>query len=164
MLSPFPCSPMIRERLWKKTQINKKQKKANKDSPFDIAECIIEIGKYFKEKPRNIKLVISGMLPRGKCWSVSRITNDINDILADKFSFRGFFFICQKYGKTRKNYMLKVGLSPSKKNFFICFNDSPSKMMKNAFYFILKALFVLRIFKFLSWHFRHVEKTTWLEG
>ena len=37
------------------------------------------------------------------------------------------------------------------KNFIIiCFNDSPSKMMKNAFYFILKALFVLKIFKFLS--------------
>ena len=32
----------------------------------------------------------------------------------------------------------------------ICFIDSPSKMMKNAFYFILKALFVLKIFKFLS--------------
>ena len=33
----------------------------------------------------------------------------------------------------------KVGLSPSKKKFITCFNDSPSKMMKNAFYFILKA-------------------------
>ena len=40
---------------------------------------------------------------------------------------------------------------------FICFNVSPSKMMKNAFYFILKALFVLKIFKFLSWLFGHVE-------
>ena len=47
--------------------------------------------------------------------------------------------------------------------FFICFNESPSKMMKNAFYFILKALFVLKIFKFLSWIFEHVEKTAWLE-
>ena len=46
---------------------------------------------------------------------------------------------------------------------FICFDDSPSKMMKNAFYFILKALFVLKIFKFLSWLFGHVEKTAWLE-
>ena len=43
--------------------------------------------------------------------------------------------------------------------FFICFNDSPSKMMKNAFYFILKALSVLKIFKFLSWLFRHVESS-----
>ena len=44
---------------------------------------------------------------------------------------------------------LKVGLSPSK-FFLVCFNDSPSKMMKNAFYLILKALFVLKIFKVLS--------------
>ena len=31
-------------------------------------------------------------------------------------------------------------------------------MMKNAFYFTLKALFVLKIFKFLSWLFGHVGK------
>ena len=36
--------------------------------------------------------------------------------------------------------------------------------MKNAFYFILKALFVLKIFKFLSWPFGHVGKTAWLES
>ena len=35
-------------------------------------------------------------------------------------------------------------------NFFICFNPNPSNMVKNVFYFILKALFVLTIFKFLS--------------
>ena len=44
--------------------------------------------------------------------------------------------------------------------FFILFNDSPSKIRKNAFYFILKALLVLKIFTFLSWLFGHVEKTT----
>ena len=30
--------------------------------------------------------------------------------------------------------------------------------MKNAFYFMLKALFVPRIFKFLSWQFGHARK------
>ena len=46
------------------------------------------------------------------------------------------------------------------KNFFIiCFNGSPSKMIKNAFYIILKALSVLKMFEFLSWLFGHVEKT-----
>ena len=35
-------------------------------------------------------------------------------------------------------------------------------MMKNALYFIVKALFVLKIFKFLPWLFGHVE-TAWLE-
>ena len=47
--------------------------------------------------------------------------------------------------------------------FLICFNDSSSKMMKNAFYFILKALFILKIFRFLSWLFGHVGETAWLE-
>ena len=35
---------------------------------------------------------------------------------------------------------------------------SPLKRMKNACYFTLNALFVLKIFKFLSWLFGHVEK------
>ena len=48
-----------------------------------------------------------------------------------------------------------------KKN--ICFNGSPLKIMKNAFYFTLKAIFVFKIFKFLFWDFGHVEKTAWLE-
>ena len=30
--------------------------------------------------------------------------------------------------------------------------------MKNAFYFMYKAIFVLGIFKFLSWFFGYVEK------
>ena len=33
----------------------------------------------------------------------------------------------------------------------------------NAFYFILETLFVLKIFKFLSWMFGPVEKAAWLE-
>ena len=36
--------------------------------------------------------------------------------------------------------------------------ESPLKMMKNVFYFFLKALLVLKIFKFLSWLCGHVEK------
>ena len=35
----------------------------------------------------------------------------------------------------KKDENIKVGTSPFKK---ICFNDSPSKMMKSAFYFILR--------------------------
>ena len=34
---------------------------------------------------------------------------------------------------------------------FIYFNDSPSKFIKNAFYFILKYIFVLKIVKFIFW-------------
>ena len=53
----------------------------------------------------------------------------------------------------------KAGPSPSEKNIFVCFNENPFKMMKIAFYFILKALFVLKIFKLLSWLFGHVVET-----
>ena len=44
-----------------------------------------------------------------------------------------------------KDSVFKVGLSPSKKNFVICLIESPLKMMKNDFYFVLKAFFVLKI-------------------
>ena len=54
---------------------------------------------------------------------------------------------------------LKVGLSPSKKISFYLLQWKPFKNDENSFYFILKALFVLKIFKFLSWHFGHVEET-----
>ena len=54
---------------------------------------------------------------------------------------------------------IKVGLSPSEKTCLICFNESPLKIMENTFYFILKALFVFKIFKFLPWRFGHVEKS-----
>ena len=53
---------------------------------------------------------------------------------------------------------LEVGLSPSKKFVFIYFNASPLKIMKDAFYFIWKAFFVLGIFTFLSWLYGYVEK------
>ena len=43
---------------------------------------------------------------------------------------------------------VKVGFLPSKKKSFICRNESPLKIIKNVFYFILKALFVLKIFQF----------------
>ena len=45
------------------------------------------------------------------------------------------------------------------KKIVICLIESPLKMMKNAFYFVLKALSVLKIFKLLSLVFGHVGKT-----
>ena len=35
---------------------------------------------------------------------------------------------------------------------------NPLEMMTNAFYFALKALYLLKIFKFLSWHLDNVEE------
>ena len=69
----------------------------------------------------------------------------------------------KKSSKVSKQYLFKVGLSPSRKICFICFNESTLKMMKNAFYFILKAFIVLKIFKFLSELFVHVVSTACLE-
>ena len=51
---------------------------------------------------------------------------------------------------------LKVGASHSKNVAVICFHESLVKMIKNAFYFILKALSVLNVFVFLSWLIGHV--------
>ena len=45
---------------------------------------------------------------------------------------------------------IKVGLATSKKVCVICFIENPFKMMKMAFYFMLKAIFVLKIFHFMS--------------
>ena len=36
--------------------------------------------------------------------------------------------------------------------------ENPLKILKNAFYFILKALLVLKLFKFFSWLFGYVKK------
>ena len=59
-------------------------------------------------------------------------------------------------------HSFQVTISPSKKC-FICCNESPLKVMKNAFYFILTTLFIFKIFEFLSWISGHIEKTAWLE-
>ena len=46
-------------------------------------------------------------------------------------------------------FCFKVGLSLSKKFVFIYFNESPLKLINNALYFMLKALFAIEIFTFL---------------
>ena len=46
-----------------------------------------------------------------------------------------------------------------KKNCAVSLIESPLKMIKNAFYFVLKDLFVLKIFKFFSRLLGHVGKT-----
>ena len=55
--------------------------------------------------------------------------------------------------------LFKVRLLLSKKIYFSCFDEGPLKIMKNAFYSILKTLFVLKVFKILSLPFGHIEKT-----
>ena len=52
---------------------------------------------------------------------------------------------------------------PHLRNLFFCFNENTLKVIKNAFYLILKAAFVLKIFKLLSLLFGQIEKTAWLD-
>ena len=59
--------------------------------------------------------------------------------------------------------IVKVGLSPCRKNCFIYFYENLLTMMKTFFYFFLKALFVLKIFKCLPWLFCRIRKTAWLK-
>ena len=56
------------------------------------------------------------------------------------------------------NHGFKVGLSPSKEICVICLIEHALKMTENAFYFIFKALSILKIFYFLSGLFGHVGK------
>ena len=62
----------------------------------------------------------------------------------------GNIFLGHRETKLLNKYNLKVVLSPFKKHCFICFNKSPIKFMKDAFYITLKANFFSKIFKFLS--------------
>ena len=103
------------------------------------------------------------------CENSSSYTNECTNIVKPFFRVE----ICASEKKAdiskirdKKNFFVMYWKPDSylPKNFIIIwFNNSPSKMMKNAFYFILKALFVLKISKFLSWLFEHAEKTAWLE-
>ena len=66
--------------------------------------------------------------------------------------------LSEKKACQKSDTPLKSDCRLPKKICVICFIESPIKMIKNAFYFVLKALFVLKIFKFLSLIFGHVEK------
>ena len=79
------------------------------------------------------------------------------------FFVQHFYLLSVQSYKRLKLRAFKVGLSLSKNICVICLIESPLKLMKNAFYFILKAPFVLKIFKFLSRLFGHVGKTARLE-
>ena len=65
-------------------------------------------------------------------------------LIKELMELTGFWCVDINSGK------LEVGLSSFKIFCFICLIESPLKVMKNAFYFISKALLVLKIFKFLS--------------
>ena len=67
----------------------------------------------------------------------------------------------QLNGNLRKSSTNKVGLSPSKKICVICLIERPLKMMRNALYFILKALLLSRYLSFC--HDFLVMQEKWLD-
>ena len=62
---------------------------------------------------------------------------------------------CYLYGFFFSLFIIKGALSGLRQ--FLA-TECPLKMMKNAFCFTLKALFVLKIYKFLAWIFVQIEK------
>ena len=92
-----------------------------------------------------LKLQYNTTFIRAACWINSKISNrDKNTRLIHNFLILSLLLVIIMVQLLK---IFKVRLSPSKKNCFISFNESPLKMMKNAFYFILKALLVLKVFK-----------------
>ena len=62
---------------------------------------------------------------------------------SDKLNTLFFLLQCTKDDQSWQDG--DYGLSPSEKVVFISFNESPLNVMKNTFYFMPEALFVLKI-------------------
>ena len=105
---------------------------------------------FFQKQKHYVKSVQM----RSFFWSVFPcIRTGYRKIRTRKNSVFGYF----SRSEITSRVLLKVRFSPSKKFVLVYFNESPLKMIKNAFYFMLKALFVFEIFTFLSWLFGYVE-------
>ena len=63
------------------------------------------------------------------------------------------FALPQKRSYPASIYRFKACVHYVLSKFYFSLNDCPSKTMKNILYFILKALFVLEIFRFLYFVF-----------
>ena len=100
--------------------------------------------------------MVSGRRTRGISCGVSETCQDLKLIRADTHKEAA------TKGVLWKRCSQSRTLTFQKKSFYLL----PWKPFKNdekCFFFVLKAHFVLKIFKFLSWHFGHVEKTAWLK-
>ena len=111
---------------------------------------VADVESTFKKRPKNwcFKLLINSLLP---LLSTTKFLNDNHIFYKYRFGFR------RNHSTDLVLSFLKISqtLKFQKKNCIICFIENPLKMMKNDFYFILKALLVLKIFKLLSWIFGH---------
>ena len=98
----------------------------------------LKISKRFSDAEKN-------RLPDFKITSFSNSRSKLS-----KFLEIEFLMVLIKISLPVTQESLKSNSHLPKKHCFICFNESLLKMMKNGFYFILKALFVLKKFKYLS--------------
>ena len=65
-----------------------------KDSPTDVADCIVNIGSCLHEEANNIKVFICGLTPRDDSWFLNRVLiKDINRILEYLCLNQDFSFI-----------------------------------------------------------------------
>ena len=97
---------------------------------------VCDINRPSKELPVQSKL----LKHKNKMWKLSRIKNKEDGVVPVSLLLTvNTFQTC-----------LKSGSHLPKKTCVICLIETPLQIMKNALYFILKALFVLKIFKFVA--------------
>ena len=128
-----------KNKFWNEKEIEKpKIKHLSKiellhELPFYDELSVAEISKAFRRYARSYKVEI--IEPKDPLVQLEARKSSTEDLFKDLLNkMKGF----------------KVELSPPKKKCIIYFIERPSNMMKNAFYFILKALFVIKIFTFFS--------------
>ena len=119
-----------------------KEKRAlkSRDMQFFLQHIQNEIFKIFKMFKNNMKFT------RAACWLNSKI------ISRDKNATLTIFLFCHSYWSFLWcHYWKSLSRTPTfQKNYLICVNESPLKMMKNPFYFTWKAFLISMIFKFLK--------------
>ena len=120
--------------------------------------------KQFLEELSILNLPISGNIPELELNShiMNAVHNNLK-VLDYNNSWYQLCFLEAFFIKTLKpkiNAGLKGALSRLRQ-FLI--TESPLKIMKNDFYFIFKALFILKMFKFFSRIFDRADKTARLE-
>ena len=109
--------------------------------------------RYFQRSSSFASVYLFGSTFSKVLLTLAKLLSVINRNILIRIGFIIIFITWVPTGLKSDSYLPK--------NCFICFNESPSKLMKNVFHFILKALLVLKIL-LLSLIFIRVKKTAWI--
>ena len=124
-------------------------------SKYYLEQCLLIKWTYFKAVwcwwSKNW-----GLLDEKKRLFIWRSLWKDNGATFYSFDFSSFWAIIKVY---RYLYTWSRAVFFQKK-YCISFNESPLKMMKNVFYFIVKPYFIDKIFNFLSWFFLSSRKNS----